>query len=291
MFPSHYNPNPVLKEILQIMDTRTKTILMWSGVAILVLGGIAMLFLSFGGADDPAVEVDAIYTNAAATVAAQQQTLQAGTLVATPTPTISSPTATPPSLLSPTPQLQTPAQLLPTIRPTTGPAASLCDNAVYVSDVTIPDGTTIPAGQSFTKTWKVSNTGTCAWTATYQLTFVSGDSLGGKATAINQVVAPGAVADISVILTSSSATGNITGTWKLTNDKGQQFGDSLTVVIKNGAGTTGTPSTPTITPTPTVTPVVVVVTATFSPTPTSTPVIAAPTETPTPTPTSTNTGG
>ncbi len=255
---------------------------MWAGVAILIVGGIAMLFLSFGGPEKPAeVDVNAIFTNAASTVAAQQQTLQAGTFVATPTPIANLPTMTLPPLLSPTAGQQTPIQL-PTIRPAGGTVATLCDNAVYVSDVTIPDGTTIPAGQSFTKTWKVTNIGSCAWTATYQLTFVSGDSLGGKATPINQVVNPGESADISVILTSSSASGNITGRWKLSNDKGQQFGDELTVVIKNGAGTTGTPaSTPTITPTPTVTPVIIVVTATY--TPTYTPTTAAPTETPTPT--------
>jgi len=255
---------------------------MWSGVAILIVGGIAMLFLSFGRAkNDAAVDVNAIYTNAAATVAAQQQTLQAGTFVATPTPTISSPTATLSTLPSPTFQQQTPAVPLPTFKPVGGTAVTLCDNAVYVSDVTIPDGTTIPAGQNFTKTWKVSNIGSCAWAATYQLTFVSGDSLGGKATAIGKVVNPGESADISVILTSSSASGNITGRWKLTNDKGQQFGDELTVVINSKVTTTGTPaSTSTITPTPTVTPIVIVVTATYTYTPT-------PTETPTPTPTAT----
>jgi hypothetical protein len=253
---------------------------MWSGVAVLIVGGIAMLFVSFGSSEKPAeVDVNAIYTNAASTVAAQQQTLQAGTFVATPTPLADSTTVTPPPLLSPTAGLQTPIQL-PTVRPAGGAVTTLCDNAVYVSDVTIPDGTTVPAGQSFTKTWKVANTGTCAWTATYQLTFVSGDSLGGKTTPINQVVNPGQSADISVILTSTSASGTITGTWKLTNDKGQQFGDSLTVVITNGTAKTGTPSTPTITPTPTNTPIVIVVTATYTPTPTTN----APTETPTPTP-------
>ncbi|CAG0960320.1 hypothetical protein ANAEL_00589 [Anaerolineales bacterium] len=264
---------------LRPRTTPTRTILMWAGVAILIVGGIAMLFLSFGGQEKPAeVDVNAIFTNAASTVAAQQQTLQAGTVVAPPSPTSSLPTPTLPQLASPTAGLQTPVQL-PTVRPAGGTTSTVCDNAVYVSDVTIPDGTTIPAGQSFTKTWKVTNIGSCAWTATYQLTFISGDSLGGKATPINQVVSPGQSADISVILTSTSATGTITGTWKLTNDKGQQFGDSLTVVIKNGASTTtGTPSTPTITPTPTVTPVVIVVTATYTPTPTTTP-----TETPTPT--------
>ncbi|MBV5267515.1 MAG: hypothetical protein JZU67_03180, partial [Burkholderiaceae bacterium] len=181
--------------------------------------------------------------------------------------------------------------------------ATGCDNAIYVSDVTIPDGTTIPAGQSFTKTWKVSNIGSCTWTATYQLVFVSGDSLGGKATAIGKVVPPGQSVDVSVILTSSSATGNITGTWKLSNDKSQQFGDPLTVVIKNGAisGTiTATPTktptgsisgTLTPTPTPTNTPIVIVVTATFTPTPTPTSTTAAPPPTDTPTPNPTYTPG
>lgn len=269
------------------MDTRTRTILMWAGVAVLVIGGFTLLIFSFGGggSDDPAAEVDAIYTNAAATVAAQQQTLQAGTVVAMSTSAANNPTPTPTPLvlLSPTPQTPTTPLPLPTAANSGGgTGVTLCDNAVYVSDVTIPDGTTIPAGQSFTKTWQVKNVGSCAWTATYQLTYVSGDSLGGKATAINKVVNPGETADISVILTSTSATGTITGTWKLANDKGQQFGDSLTVVIKNGASTTAAAtSATTITPTPTVTPVVVVVTATYTPTPT----VAAPTETPTPTPT------
>ncbi len=76
------------------MDIRTRTILMWSGVAVLVVGGIAMLFLSLGGPKETTeTDVNAIDTNAAATVVAQQQTLQSGTFVATPTPTTSSPTA------------------------------------------------------------------------------------------------------------------------------------------------------------------------------------------------------
>ncbi|MBV5350552.1 hypothetical protein JZU71_05400, partial [bacterium] len=60
------------------------------------------------------------------------------------------------------------------------------------------------------------------------------------ATAIGKVVNPGESADISVILTSSSATGNLTGTWKLSNDKGQTFGDSLTVVVNSGTAVAAT---------------------------------------------------
>jgi hypothetical protein len=273
------------------MDTNTKKILLWSGVAILIVAGIVILFFAFRGSGNSATDdVNAIYTDAAATVAAQQLTLQAGTFVATPTSTISSPTASP-TLLPTSTQQQTPV-VLPTIKPPAGTVATGCDNSVYISDVTIPDGTVIPAGQSFTKTWRVSNIGTCAWTATYKLVFISGDSLGGKATTIGAAVSPGQTADVSVVLTSTSATGTITGTWRLSNDNGQPFGTQLTVVINNGA-TTGTiaptpTKTPTgsvsgtSTPTPTNTPIVIVVTATYTPTPTT---AAAPTETPTPTPT------
>jgi hypothetical protein len=270
------------------MDIKTRTTILWSGVGILVVAGIVMLFVSFGGSKkDTAInDVNAVYTNAAATVAAQQQTLQAGIKTPTPQPT---PTYTLTPLPTLTPQQQLPA-LIPTSAGTTGGGTTggtaACDNAVYVSDVTIPDGTTIAAGKYFTKTWKVSNTGSCTWTATYQLIFISGDSLGGKATAIGKIVKPGESADVSVVLTSSSATGNITGTWRLSNDKAQSFGDSLTVVVNSGA-TTGT-----VTPTPTPTPGGGIgSTPTHTPTPTPTPIPATPTNTPaltnTPTPTPT----
>ena len=275
------------------MDMNTRTIALWSGVAILFISGIVVLFLSFGGSNNsPAEDLNAVYTNAALTIEAQQQTLQAG--LHTPTPTLASGSSTAALTLLPTATLLkgTPA-LLPTaiVAPGSGGGgATGCDNSVYLSDVTVPDGTTIAAGQNFTKTWKVSNTGSCTWTATYQLVFVSGDSLGGKATPIGVVVKPGEAASVSVILTSSSATGNLTGIWRLSNDKSQPFGDRLTVVVNSSGATTGTVTpTPTRTPTPAAV-TIIVVTASYTPTPTSTPVVA-PTNTPTPTPTPTNTPG
>jgi hypothetical protein len=217
-------------------------ILLWSGVAVLVVAGIVMLFTSINGSKGNAVDVNAIYTNAASTVAAQQQTLQAGMKSATPNPASNLPTATVTPLFTPTFQ-QLVSTPLPTIKPATAGGATSCNAAVYVSDVTIPDGTTIAAGQNFTKTWKVSNTGSCTWTTTYQLTFVSGDSLGGKATALTKEVKPGESADISVVLTMTSATGKITSTWRLSNDKGQTFGDGLTVVVNSGATATAPTAT------------------------------------------------
>ena len=62
----------------------------------------------------------------------------------------------------------------------TSTPVSLCDQAGAGNpiDVTIPDDTVIPAGQSFVKTWKLVNTGTCTWTTAYSATFFYGDRMG-----------------------------------------------------------------------------------------------------------------
>ena len=267
------------------MDPRTRTIFLWSGGGVLVIAGIFILFISFsGGSKDTTSEVDVVYTNAALTLEAQVQTLQAGMLSATPTLGSPTPTFTPSP--SPTLSLQTLA-VLPTSTVAVGGGATGCDNSVYISDVTIPDGTTVTPGQAFTKTWKVSNTGTCAWTAAYQVIFLYGDGMGGKATAIGKAVNPGESADISVALTAPATAGSITGTWRLSNATSQPFGTLLTVVIKTGATTptkTATGAVGAATPTNTSAPAftstatqVIAATPSNTPSPTNTPVTFTPT--------------
>jgi hypothetical protein len=213
-------------------------------VAVFIVVGVVTLAYAFQSGNDAASEVEVIYTYAAETLAAQQQTLQAGVPSATPTLLVlTSPTVTATSLASPT------LGGLPSVFSTaTSGGASTCDNSVYIKDVTIPDGTIIGPGQAFTKTWQVSNTGTCTWSATYQIILISGDAMSGKATAIGKIVGPGQSADVSVALTAPATTGALKGTWRLQNDKSQPFGTLLTVEIKVGA-VTGTPGTATVTST------------------------------------------
>jgi len=133
-----------------------------------------------------------------------------------------------------------------------------CNNSAYVSDVTIPDNQQIAPGTTFTKTWKVQNTGTCAWNTNYKLIFISGDALGGVTTAINQTVNPGASADVSITLTAPSTSKTYIGYWKLATDGGQAFGGSIYVqIVVTGTpvtpGTPGTPGTGTVLPSPTAT--------------------------------------
>lgn len=243
-----------------------RNVILWGGVALLVIAGIIVLAISFnrsseeGGPDD----VNAIYTNAAITLTAQQMTLEASQPSATPTLAVTSTLTSTPTPATPTLAISSP---LPTS--TTGVTTGGCDNSVYVADVTIPDNTVVTPGQSITKTWRVQNTGTCTWSTAYKIIYAYGDAMGGQTTALTASVAPGATSDVSVIMTAPTKAGKAEGTWRLANDKGQPFGTVLTIVVNvSGSATTGTAVfTATAGPSPTGT--ITSGTATITPTGTS----------------------
>ncbi len=113
------------------------------------------------------------------------------------------------------------------------------DQAVLLEDVTIPDNTTMEAGESFTKTWKLQNTGTCPWIG-YTLVFADGDRMGApESTPVLQTLATNTV-DVSVELVAPIADGAYTGNFSLHNtvDEIVPIGleDTMWVKIMVGAG-------------------------------------------------------
>jgi hypothetical protein len=220
---------------------------------LLMIGALALSAcnLSNGEPTPTEIGIEAVYTAAAQTVEAQFTSAAAAQPSATLTP---SPTGT--GTVTPTLEATNTqgAVVLPTSSGGGGSSGAVgCNNSAYVSDVTVPDNQQIAPGTSFTKTWRVQNTGTCAWNANYKLTFISGDAMGGATTAINQTVNAGASADVSVTLTAPSTAKTYIGYWKLSTDGGQAFGTSIYVqiVVTGTPVTPGTPGTglPTITPT------------------------------------------
>lgn len=107
-----------------------------------------------------------------------------------------------------------PAGLLP--RPT-----DCVDKAVLMKDVTIPDGTRMKSGQSFTKTWRLKNMGICPWDASYSLVFLAGDRMGAPDSIPLTVTLPGESVDVSVELTAPSANGSYMGIFGLRNSFGK----------------------------------------------------------------------
>lgn len=124
---------------------------------------------------------------------------------------------------TPFPSTNTPG---PTNTPLPTPTtASYCDWVSFIKDVSIPDGTRLTVGDTFTKTWRLKNRGICTWTSDYMLVFTSGDSMGGTtAVRLPGNVAPGQIVDVSITLTVPANRGHYTSYWMLRNPSGVLFG-------------------------------------------------------------------
>ncbi len=166
----------------------------------------------------------------------------------------------PPTMVPPTPG-EVAAALQPTMTPVPplagGGGCSL--NAAYVADVTIPDNTVVAPGASFTKVWRVRNSGTCTWEAGTQLVFVDGEPMTSIGALPVPAVAPGATTDISVEMVAPTAPGTYKSVWQLQSPEGQLFGNRIyaQIVVPE----------PTPQPSPTVPPTPVPPTVTSTPTP------------------------
>jgi hypothetical protein len=139
--------------------------------------------------------------------------------------------------------------------PTNIPTGSAGDRAIFVEDVTIPDGTVISPGAAFTKTWKLQNGGSTTWSTSYSLAFVDGVQMGSTTSVpLSQSVPPGAQINISVDLLAPTDPGSYQGYWKMQNASGHSFDDVVYVLITVGNGGTNltpTSGTPGVTPNPT----------------------------------------
>ncbi len=203
----------------------------------------------------PTNSPDSVMTAAAATVAVQLTANEANRPTDTPTP---EPTETP----EPSPTV---AAATATLRPTTAPqtgANTACDSAVFVSDVTVQDGASMAPGQTFAKTWRLSNGGTCTWTTAYKVIFASGDIMGGPTEQnLTASVGPGQTIDITVNLTAPTTAARYQGNWLLRNASGANFGIQgsapfWVIINVTGSGSptvTVTPGGPTATTGPTAT--------------------------------------
>jgi hypothetical protein len=119
-----------------------------------------------------------------------------------------------------------------------------CYRMKFITDITIQDNTPLSPADVFTKTWRVENNGLCAWRPGFKLVLVGGDAMGGSPLILSQAINPGERTEISVKMAApTDQTGAITGAWRMTDDNGTFFGDTLTVVITiGGSGTSTSPT-------------------------------------------------
>jgi len=102
-------------------------------------------------------------------------------------------------------------------------AATLCDVAKFIADVTYPPGASVPAGAAFVKTWRLQNIGTCTWTTGYSLRLYMGEWIGGSIVYLSRSVAPGEMVDISMNMVAPMTGGLHEASWLLSNASGARF--------------------------------------------------------------------
>lgn len=140
----------------------------------------------------------------------------------------------------------------PTATDTQGGTAETpnCLGLHFVRDVTIPDNTPVIPAQVFTKTWLVTNSGTCPWAPGFQVVLIGGLAMGGSAFQITQNVGPGTTLQISIKMAApTNQTGIVQGTWMMADAAGKKFGDYLSVVVVvRGNAKTPPATAPTTTP-------------------------------------------
>lgn len=196
----------------------------------------------------PTLDVNALVQQVAATLqAGYTQTALAmptSTSTNTPEPTVS---PLPSSTLLPTLPTTPTVAVLPTA---TGPTplpinpatANGCYNAALVSESTLPNRSDFKPDDTFRKTWRLINTGTCDWNGEFKIAYVSGSYLGSDTTKIRQRVGVGVTTDISLEMTApSGVSGTVVSNWQMVTDTGLTFGPLLTVsIILPGTNATAT---------------------------------------------------
>jgi hypothetical protein len=104
-------------------------------------------------------------------------------------------------------------------------------DADFDDDVSFSDNTRIEAGKPFVKTWRVINTGTCAWGPAFRLSFVAGEQMSGPAEVSVPEARPGESVEVSVELVAPSTPGAYRGDWQMVSDAWGRFGSMLYVQI------------------------------------------------------------
>lgn len=206
----------------------------------------ALLLAACGGnepaaTEDPAsqeAQINAIYTQAAETLQAEISMTEVAQPPATSTPQPSPTSALiVTNTLAPTQEVTAfptiPALPTSTTAPTTAPVTGgrPCLRAEITWEVP-QDDTIMKPGQSFVRTWRFTNSGSCTWTENYSLVLVNGPNFTDSASLSfadytdvgSDGVPNGGMVEFEISMQAPSTPGNYTSYWMLRDDNGQLFG-------------------------------------------------------------------
>jgi len=110
-------------------------------------------------------------------------------------------------------------------------ANSTLPGMVFVRDVTVGEGESVPPNTRFVKTWRVQNPGPDAWPPGCVLRYVNGAVLSRTERVIAGPLDPYLSTDISIDMTSPAQPGLYQSKWRMSTATGSFFGDVIWVII------------------------------------------------------------
>ena len=125
-------------------------------------------------------------------------------------------------------------------QPTPAPQISLAtvgcvDQARFIEDLSVPDGSRVEPGAPIDKRWSVLNSGTCDWGPGYRLIRTDTGSLGGPAELALYPARAGEAAIWQVVLTAPREPGQHIASWQARSPGGELFGDPVFVLVEVGS--------------------------------------------------------
>ena len=195
-------------------------------IALIILSGLLLSACGSGEEETtPTFQPETIQTLAVATFASGLTQTALAMPSDTPTPTsTATATATNSSLRTSTPGGSSGL-------PTSVPSTASCYSMAFVADVTIPDNTEMDPGETFTKTWRVRNNGSCVWDAGFRFRSIGNEDLDGSTQTLDQAVAVGSETELSVEMTAPDTEGTYRSNWRMATTEGTLFGDEVYVII------------------------------------------------------------
>lgn len=106
------------------------------------------------------------------------------------------------------------------------------DDAKFTGQETPANDLMLAPNESFRKIWRITNNGSRPWNNAYRLVLVEGDLMGATAENPVPLVYPDETVDLSLYVTTPNQPGKYRAVWQLRNEKGELFGERLTLQVE-----------------------------------------------------------
>jgi hypothetical protein len=116
------------------------------------------------------------------------------------------------------------------------PPTEGCINSMALVEELSEGVAQLSPGESFVRTFRVRNTGTCDWDDTYVIDYGGGNvdaaRMGGEPITIAGVVPAGETYDVEITLTAPAEAGDYQAFWSIMDGRGVSFGERLYVSVE-----------------------------------------------------------